>query len=354
MDKHLHNALKEALGKITDGFLGDQAKINELTRMAVAIPLSEIKYAKSVKLLIDSLDDQFGSSSKRDQSSAIENALINAGANAVDLLMTVLKQKGHKASYDVATILGKIGPPAVIPLLTALKEHQVDWHAVVALGETKDKRAVGPLIEALKNNEMRSTAAGALGRIGDIQAVGPLIEALKDENEWTRRQAAEALGEIGDKQAVTPLMQSLEDKKDEVRKTALRALWKLGWQPSGAHEGVEEIVRALKAGAISEQKAAEELGKIEDPRTFKPLIRLARDKNAAYNADHSINKLLDSGCAAAVPTEDLREIINLFPLTATWWTPQSCGGCNIHLDKVDFARAKQSARQELIRRGLKA
>lgn len=50
--------------------------------------------------------------------------------------------------------------------------------AAVALGETRNVRAVGPLIGALRDIEVRGLAAEALGRIGEVRAVGPLADLM--------------------------------------------------------------------------------------------------------------------------------------------------------------------------------
>ena len=78
--------------------------------------------------------------------------------------------------------LGKIGGPAVEPLIRALqdKNSRVRIGAAWALGKTKDRRAVGPLIRHLedKSNVVRAESAFALGEIGDKKAIKPLETIL--------------------------------------------------------------------------------------------------------------------------------------------------------------------------------
>ena len=87
----------------------------------------------------------------------------------------LIKTLGYKTDSGVrrtaALALGKIGEPAVEPLIAALKD------------------SVG---------DVRRTAAEALGKVGDRRAVEPLIAALKDSDDYVRREAAEALGKIGE------------------------------------------------------------------------------------------------------------------------------------------------------------
>lgn len=93
------------------------------------------------------------------------------------------EQSGDYDSYirereKIIEELGKIGEPAVESLIRALED---------------------------KNKQVRSGAAWALGEIKDKRAVGPLIRALEDDNNIVRSESAHALGEIGDKRAIEPL-----------------------------------------------------------------------------------------------------------------------------------------------------
>ena len=75
---------------------------------------------------------------------------------------------------------------------------QIRWHAVTALGDMKDPRAVVPLFVTLKdeNSYVRATTAWALGEIKDLRAIEPLIAALKDESHGVKKNAALALKNI--------------------------------------------------------------------------------------------------------------------------------------------------------------
>jgi len=93
------------------------------------------------------------------------------------------EQRGDYDSYiqereKIIEELGMIGEPAVQSLIRALED---------------------------KNKQVRSGAAWALGEIKDKRAVGPLIRALEDDNNIVRVESAHALGEIGDKIAIEPL-----------------------------------------------------------------------------------------------------------------------------------------------------
>jgi len=69
--------------------------------------------------------------------------------------------------------------------------------------------AVEPLIKALLDpNEpafFRSRVAGTLSMIASPKAIEPLIEMLNDQDAEVRWHAVKALGEIGDEKAIAPL-----------------------------------------------------------------------------------------------------------------------------------------------------
>ena len=93
---------------------------------------------------------------------------------------------------------GKIGDPALEPLLAALKDKNphVRVLAAVALEELENPKAVEALIAALKDEDfdVQASAARALGAINDIRAVDPLIAALKDKKPEVRGSAAVRAG----------------------------------------------------------------------------------------------------------------------------------------------------------------
>ena len=93
--------------------------------------------------------------------------------------------------------LGKIGKPAMEPLIEALGDSGL--LAAKALGEIGGARAVESLIGVLsdKNWQGRVFAALALGMIEDERAVEPLIKASGDDIPWVRNAAKEALKKLG-------------------------------------------------------------------------------------------------------------------------------------------------------------
>jgi HEAT repeat protein len=136
----------------------------------------------------------------------------------------------------VGAALGKIGDPAVKPLIATLRDESHEGQeiaAVRALGGIGDERAAD---QFFASQLVQEVAARALGEIGDPRAVEPLIATLKNGNS----EAAKALGKIGDPRAVEPLIATLKGKNSLTFLAAFDALENLG--PSA----VEALIAALK------------------------------------------------------------------------------------------------------------
>jgi hypothetical protein len=90
-------------------------------------------------------------------------------------------------------------PGQAIPFYTKIALEDSDAamrrRAVIALGMTKDRRAVEPLIRAMKDREfvVVMLAARYLGKIGDERAVEPLIGNLRSQNVGVRQWSYNAL-----------------------------------------------------------------------------------------------------------------------------------------------------------------
>jgi len=141
---------------------------------------------------------------------------------------------GEKA----AETLIAFGPHAVEPLISALKDKNLDIRRVAAsiLGNIKDPRAVGPLAAALndENRNVRMMAAWSLAQIG-TPSVEPLVAALRDRNSAARGDAAWALGKIKDPRAVEPLIEALKNEKPDIQQDAAKALEKITGEDFGVN-----------------------------------------------------------------------------------------------------------------------
>jgi HEAT repeat protein len=191
---------------------------------------------------------------------------------------------GHSPAGAAARALGKIGDPAVEPLIAALEDENSDvrFFAAVALKEIKDPRAVDPLIGALKdeNPVVREYVAGWLGEIKDPRAVEALIAALKDKDSVVRASAMHALGAIGDPRAVAPLIAALKRGDWGDRESAAYALGEIK-DP----RAFEPLIAALKDNhELVRKSAAHALGETKDPRAVEHLIGALKDKDSVVRA----------------------------------------------------------------------
>lgn len=117
---------------------------------------------------------------------------------AIDQLLPTLGSDDAQWRLYVAAIVGKVGEPAVEPLLALL--NGADWRvragAATALGFTEDQRAAGPLTSlALQDSDsrVRREAAASLGFLDDAPVVPTLVTVLEDEDVHVRLAAMQSL-----------------------------------------------------------------------------------------------------------------------------------------------------------------
>lgn len=167
---------------------------------------------------------------------------------------------------------------------TLLKLHwgpaRARLNAVLELGRTRNRRAVGSLIAALQRNpDIRSEIAVALGNIRDPQAADALLALLLDKQAPTRASAVWALGEIGDRRAVDPLAAVLNnDGASDVCDAAALALVRLQ-DARGIARGAPLLVSSVRRGARGRLPSFEGIGEmllqIGAP-AVRPLIELLK------------------------------------------------------------------------------
>jgi len=90
--------------------------------------------------------------------------------------------------------LGSVAAPYVRPLLND-DRWPVQFMAINALGDLKDKESLPEIVKLLQpsNGRISMAAAEALGKIADPAAIPYLEEALKQATWWGEREIAEAL-----------------------------------------------------------------------------------------------------------------------------------------------------------------
>jgi len=271
-DNYIRGRAADALGKI-----GDARAVKQLVE---ALQASDVSMRESAAAALDRLGwtpgkDALGATYWMARNEW--NKCVEIGPPAVDPLIAALRDNDASGRYSAAALLGEIGDArATDPLIASLADADADVRKVVAkaLGQIRNTRALEPLIAALRdNNELVCRyAADALAKIGDTRAVEPLIAALR-----TRKsvyEVPEALGEIGDARAVGPLIAALGDD-DAPRGLVAEALGKIG-----DARAVEPLIAALRDNdARVRGRAAEALGKIGDARAVQPLTTMLRDDN---------------------------------------------------------------------------
>jgi HEAT repeat protein len=245
----------------------------------------EIKRNEDSKKLVDSLFIVSNGVSEmyRDQAQPAESTLVAMGEQAVPYLMEKLDTQSAREKWTLIRILGKIGKPAVVPLIGKLDNPNKDVTelSIRILGDIKDTTAVQPLIKLLTrdNYNIRSNVCESLGKIGDISAFQDLSLRMGDSVEVVRKSAAVALGRIKDDKAIPYLIQGLSDIHYSVRMTSANSLVELG-EPS------EKPLLLLLDNSTGDALylTIESLGKLKSKQVVTPLIAKLRDRDWATRA----------------------------------------------------------------------
>ena len=270
---------------------------------------------------------------------------------AVDTLMAVIAPRSWEDAEtqgEAAVTLGKCGDTRAIDPLTALLDHydcgvtqaaaaaleklgwhpgndthgasyaiaRQDWPAVPGFGAA----AVGRLIELFRYDtptDVAAAATEALVRIG-TPAVGPCVGRLGGQHTRGIERVLVRLGAA----SVDPLIRIVQGS---------------GLAGGAVDKAVDKAVRVL--GAIGDARAAEPLAAAlastcegETRQTVSALGRVLRRS------------------ASAVPSPVLRSIAAMANVSHVEYHLESCGRVR-ESSGVDCSRLRQSARQELIRRG---
>ncbi len=233
-------------------------------------------------------------------------ALSEIGLPAVQPLLSVLREKKHRAHAMAMETLQQIGAPAVEPLINALND-QSNLAAnsfieivLVAIG----RPAVEPLIQAFQAGNMN--IGQILGHMPGVRARDALIEALEHggpcndhgrhsdhnlliateqgipprdvDNALVRLVAIKSLSAIRDSETIQALMRTVE-RKSEIGLVRLRAAEVLA-----RYEATGPVLPSLidlfdDKSLYIRQMVIILLGKTGDPQAREPLTHLLQDKN---------------------------------------------------------------------------
>lgn len=320
------------------GEIGDDRAVEPLTRIfndpdapardAAGEALGKIGATGGIEALIGGLatKDHVGFVTRT-------NALVSAGANAVEPLIAALDNDSRQVRAGAVRVLGeigdsraiapliglierserkegdsylrsaavaalgKIGGPGVVPALIArLKdvEPRVRETAMTELGKLDDPRVVECASESLKDDSssVRVSAARALGRRKDASAVEALIAALDDEDASVRRDAVRALGQIGDRRAVEPLIGCLDDVYEYVRSAAADSLGELGDQRAAGP--LAKVVKADSSQQVRE-RAVDALSRLGGEKAIAAICEVFKDENTwvHHSAARALRRMKD-------------------------------------------------------------
>jgi HEAT repeat protein len=113
----------------------------------------------------------------------------------IPVLSKMLGDEDLKVAESAARALGKLGKPAIKPLVKALKSkngpHDAVSMALVSIGPDCIKSVIGAL--SSKNKATLVHAARVLGQLGAFEAVKPLIKLLESKDPDVRQAARNAL-----------------------------------------------------------------------------------------------------------------------------------------------------------------
>lgn len=282
-----------------------------IARRAVLV-LGHLQSHTVIPILIESLHHKYRTI--RDNAVA---ALARTDQVPVEQIAEALKSDSQGVRISAVELLGKLGGAQTIkPLIVALrdKDDMVRYYAkeaLVSLGSV----AVAPLIDALENEDVRREVADVLGRLGK-PAVDPLIRVFQGGDWDLQRVAAETLAKLGwepsDEKlmalylvargefeastalgdvAINPLTYVFQYGSWYTKEQVALALRQLGWEPPNeelmalylaageeyqacatlGEVAVCPLVEALKHGNV---EAAAALRQLRDLRAVEPLIEL--------------------------------------------------------------------------------
>lgn len=221
---------------------------------------------------------------------AAAKVLVAVNTSASQQLVDAFQNWNWNVDEGVVVALRRIGADAIPVLLTMLKDP--DWcrrrGAAWALGRLGDRAAVPGLVDALHDEEslVRKEAATALKTMQDVEAAPVLLMALRDEDWRVRKSAADALVQLGTT-SIPGLLRMLSDTRDDVRRIAIIVLGQLGDSIA-----LPALLKALKESNPDIRGAAvHSLGLLKDQEAVPALSELVNDEALPRWINRSVGRL---------------------------------------------------------------
>lgn len=193
-------------------------------------------------------------------------AAIEVPGSVPALIEYVATDDSPKVRAWSALILGRIGDPQAVPVLTsALSDSDTDTRnrAVAALQLIGESEAEGAFIEALRsgNRDAKITALVELERAGSVTAISTIADTARANEGMVSKNAIDTLGGIDDASATAPLVElALSTGLDNsLRRAAIMNLGRMTVPEAAV--GLQEVITGL-----GEQEGTDEL------------VQLARDQ----------------------------------------------------------------------------
>ncbi len=207
----------------------------------------------------------------RDQQQPAESTLVEMGTEAVPYLLGKLNTQSAREKWTLIRVFGKIGEPAVMPLLDSLdsRDKEVTKLTIRIFGDIKDSRSVEPLVAMLNRDDynIRNDACESLGRIADTTAFSGVSLCMGDSVEVVRKSAAVALGRMKDRRAISYLIRGMSDPHFGVRMASANSLVEIG-EPS-----INSLLPLLDhAEEPTMNLAIECLGRLKSREAVLPLL----------------------------------------------------------------------------------
>lgn len=220
----------------------------------------------------------------RDKVEPAIDAIAKIGKPAVPHLIDKFTTNSARERLTIINILTKIGSPAVPDLVSALsrKEWLVVKRVCWALGDIKDKNAIGPLVQisSHSNWQVREYCIGALGKIGSDDGLVIVLKAFEDSVGQVRKAAAYATGAIKNSDAIPALVNALGDDFYGARFAAMEALMTMDTSVV-----ISELAAALQtATGLKANVICQTLGRLKNDAAINVLsIQLSSSNSEIRN-----------------------------------------------------------------------